>query len=199
MGQHLHQPRPPTARNGQAGSRVRHRTAAPRSRYGTSGGGGGRGGREEERAPGHPCSTGQDRSIHHAAHPVRSRFPRSGRTVALSCVLFPAPRAGHRRPGRARGGVDGDQAGRVARSGSGFAHQEHVDRVLPLQGEPVPLIEPPGGASPQHVQAYGDPLGVRAVQQGAQDGGADAVSLEGGGEEEALQPPATSRPRPGGA
>lgn len=94
VGQHLHQPRPPAARYGQAGGRVRHRTAAPRSRYGTSGGGGGGGGREEEGAPGYPYP-GQDRSIHHVAHPVRSRFPRSGRTAALSCAL-PGSVAGHR-------------------------------------------------------------------------------------------------------
>lgn len=51
----------------------------------------------------------------------------------------------------------------------------------------MPLVQPPGRAALENVEADRHALGVRTGQQGAQDGRADALPLELLVDEEALQ------------
>jgi hypothetical protein len=55
------------------------------------------------------------------------------------------------------------------------------------------LVEAPGRAAPEDVEADGRAGGVRPAQQGSEDRGAEASALDGRGEIEVLQPVAVPR------
>src|ERR1044072_7313774 len=105
--------------------------------------------------------------------------------MAIKAVRLAA--SGERRTVALRGWV-------VVLRGVRRSHHVDVDRVLVLDGEPVALVEPPGGAALQNVQAYGYAVGVRLSQQGAQHGRAEGPAPEAPGEVEILQPAPVLRP-----